>query len=95
MKVVDNTDGPTLQGFVRERALYVGDNLDFMRGMNSGTVNLIATDPPFNKGVKAFKAKDGTAADGASFVDKWDWQKNVHPDWVKQIRRIGQPSTRS
>ena len=35
-----------------------------MRGMDSGTVDLIATDPPFNKGVKAFKAKDGTSADG-------------------------------
>ena len=56
-------------------ALYVGDNLEFMRGMNSETVSLIATDPPFNKGVKAFKAKDGTAADGQSFTDKWNWQK--------------------
>ena len=31
------------------RTLYHGDNLAFLRGMNSGTVNLIATDPPFNK----------------------------------------------
>ena len=30
------------------RTLYQGDNLDFLRGMNSGTVNLIATDLPFN-----------------------------------------------
>ena len=28
------------------RTLYHGDNLPFLRGMNSGTVNLIATDPP-------------------------------------------------
>ena len=31
------------------RTLYHGDNLDFLRGMNSATVHLIATDPPFNK----------------------------------------------
>ena len=31
------------------RTLFHGDNLDFLRGMNSGSVNLIATDPPFNK----------------------------------------------
>ena len=31
------------------RTLYHGDNLPFLRGMNSGTVDLIATDPPFNK----------------------------------------------
>lgn len=30
------------------RTLYHGDNLDFLRGMNSGSVHLIATDPPFN-----------------------------------------------
>ena len=31
------------------RTLYHGDNLNFLRGMNSETVHLIATDPPFNK----------------------------------------------
>ena len=34
----------------RNRTLCHGDNLAFMRSMNSGTVHLIATDPPFNKG---------------------------------------------
>ena len=33
----------------QNRTLYHGDNLDFLRGMNSGTVPLIATDPPFNR----------------------------------------------
>ena len=28
--------------------LFVGDNLDVMRGMNSGSVDLIYLDPPFN-----------------------------------------------
>ncbi len=32
------------------RTLYHGDNLPFLRGMNSATIHLIATDPPFNKG---------------------------------------------
>ena len=31
------------------RTLFHGDNLDFLRAMNSETVHLIATDPPFNK----------------------------------------------
>ena len=34
----------------QNRTLFKGDNLDFLRGMNSETVDLIATDPPFNKG---------------------------------------------
>ena len=67
-------------------ALYICDNLDLMRGMNSETIDLIATDPPFNKNVVAFRAKDGTAADGQSFTDKWSWQDDVHPEWVDAIR---------
>lgn len=30
------------------RTMWTGDNLDIMRGMNSGTVDLIYLDPPFN-----------------------------------------------
>ena len=33
----------------KNRTLYHGDNLGFPRGMNSETVHLIATAPPFNK----------------------------------------------
>ena len=33
----------------KNRTLYHGDNLPFLRGMNSETIHLIATDPPFNK----------------------------------------------
>ena len=33
----------------QNRTLYHGDNLGFLRGMNSETVHLIATDPSFNK----------------------------------------------
>ena len=33
---------------VPNRTLYHGDNLDFMRALDSNSVHLIATDPPFN-----------------------------------------------
>ena len=48
------------------RTLYHGDNLDFLKGINSGTVNLIATDPPFNKN-RDFHATPDSLAAGASF----------------------------
>ena len=32
----------------RNRALWTGDNLDIMRGMNTESVDLIYFDPPFN-----------------------------------------------
>ena len=52
--------------------------------MNSSTVDLIATDPPFNKG-RDFHATPDSLADGASFQDRWSWERDVHQDWVDQI----------
>ena len=37
------------------RTLFIADNPPVMRGIDSESVDLIATDPPFNKGVKAFE----------------------------------------
>ena len=68
------------------RTLYHGDNLDFLRGMNSGTVNLIATDPPFNKN-KDFHATPDSLAAGASFPDRWRWDEDIHDDWLIAIQR--------
>ena len=44
------------------RTLYHGDNLPFLRGINSGTLHLIATDPPFNKGRDFHATPDSLAA---------------------------------
>ena len=68
------------------RTLYHGDNLDFMRGMNSGTVNLIATDPPFNES-RGFHATPDTLAAGAQFQDRWSWQDDIHDEWLIAIQR--------
>ncbi len=66
------------------RTLYHGDNLNFLRGMNSETVDLIATDPPFNKN-RDFHATPDSLAAGAKFQDRWSWERDVHQDWVDQI----------
>ena len=49
---------------VQNRTLFHGDNLPFLRGINSGTIHLIATDPPFNKG-RDFHATPDSLAAGA------------------------------
>jgi DNA modification methylase len=67
------------------RTLYHGDNLDFLKGINSGTVNLIATDPPFNKN-KDFHATPDSLASGASFTDRWRWDEDVHQEWIDEIK---------
>ena len=53
--------------------------------MNSETVDLIATDPPFNKG-KDFHATPESLAAGARFQDRWTWDDDVQPDWVDDIK---------
>lgn len=66
------------------RTLFHGDNLLFLRAMNSESVDLIATDPPFNKG-KDFHAIPDSLAKGAKFQDRWSWERDVHQDWIDQL----------
>ena len=68
----------------KNRTLFHHDNLPVLRGMNSESVDLIATDPPFNKS-KDFHATPDSLAAGASFQDRWSWEKDVHEDWADQI----------
>ena len=60
------------------RTLFCGDNLPFLRGLNSAAVDLIATDPPFNKG-KDFRAAPESRAAGGRFPDRWSWAGDVVP----------------
>jgi len=66
------------------RTLFHGDNLAIMRGMNSESVDLIATDPPFNKG-RDFHATPDSLAAGARFQDRWSWERDVHESWTDTI----------
>ena len=67
------------------RTLFHCDNLPVLRGMNSGCVDLIATDPPFNKG-RDFHATPDSLASGAKFQDRWSWADDVEGEWIDQIR---------
>ena len=73
-----------------DNALYEMDNLEVLRGMNSQTVDLIATDPPFN--IK--RNRSGTAGhyvdnwkwgDTGMLPDQWKWNE-VHPKWLEEIK---------
>ena len=66
------------------RTLFHGDNLPFLRNINSECVDLIATDPPFNKG-RDFHATPDSLAKGAKFQDRWSWADDVEGEWVDQI----------
>ena len=74
------------------RTLYYGDNLPALQRMNSETVHLIATDPPFKK-------QRGFFSDAGGYDDRWTWQRDIlgldrkgnvvaenHDDWIDQIQ---------
>ena len=54
----------------KNRTMWTGDNLHIMRGMNSGTIDLIYLDPPFNSN-RNYSAPIGSEAAGAAFKDTW------------------------
>ena len=67
------------------RTLFHGDNLGFLRGINSESIDLVATDPPFNKG-KDFHATPDSLAAGASFHDRWSWERDIEGEWEDAIK---------
>ena len=69
----------------KNRTLFHGENIDILRGMDGATVDLIATDPPFNKG-RDFHATPDSVASGAKFQDRWDWDRDTEGAWHDQIQ---------
>lgn len=64
-----------------------GDNLPRLRAINSGCVDLIATDPPFNKGRDFHSTPESLKKDkGGSFQDRWSWKKDVQQAWCDTIK---------
>ena len=65
------------------RTLFISDNLPVLRGIDSESIDLIATDPPFNKGVKAFEGITA-AGENVSYSDVWTWG-DVQTEWTNSI----------
>ncbi len=59
----------------RNQTVFIGDNREVMRGLNSGCIDLICADPPFNK-EKRFDHVFGSPSQPKNkkpgFDDKWD-----------------------
>ncbi|MCL2745116.1 MAG: HNH endonuclease [Planctomycetaceae bacterium] len=81
-----------------QNTLYTHDNLYVLSGLNSGFVDLIYLDPPFNT-KRMYSAPIGSKAAGTSFKDMWTWEDvNVHyldtlatkyPELTKYIATVG------
>ena len=68
---------------VQNRTLFIADNLDILRGINSDCIDLIYLDPPFNS-KRNYKAPIGSLAEGAEFKDIWT-DADVRMEWHGQI----------
>ncbi len=74
---------------VGKRTLFIRDNLEILRGMNSNSVDLIYLDPPFNS-KKQYSAPIGSPAYGAKFKDAWSLE-DVDMAWLGQIAEKSPP----
>lgn len=52
------------------KTVFISDNINIMRGLNSESFDLIYLDPPFNSN-KTYSAPTGSKAAGAAFKDTW------------------------
>ena len=84
IKEMTNTESLT-------RTLFIHDNLPVLRGLDSESVDLIATDPPFNKNVKDFSgmvdAGDGKGKKKVSYKDTWTWKNDIQGEWTESIQQ--------
>ena len=73
----------TKNSITLNRTLFLEDNLPVLRGLDSDSIDLIATDPPFNKGVHAFTGTT-KAGENVEFNDVWHWG-DVQDGWPDEI----------
>ena len=79
--------------------LYIGDNAEVLRSLNTHSVDLVYLDPPFNKN-KNFQAPIGGRSKVAAFKDTWDESDiksdelqlllNSHPSLGALIELVGE-----
>lgn len=68
---------------VDDNTLFIGDNLDILRGLNSESVDLIYLNPPGNSG-RIIRARDTTDAAGVTYDDRWT-QDDMRTEWLDEI----------
>ena len=64
--------------------LHLGDNLPILRSIPDESVQLIATDPPFNTG-RHISTQSGRPAADAEFSDHWSWERDVDAEWIAHV----------
>ena len=71
---------------ISNRTVCQGDNLLFLQSIENESIDLIATDPPFNTG-RDFEAKPLSKSHGTGYTDKWDIQEHFDEGWLQKIEK--------
>ena len=66
-----------------DKTIWTRDCIEVLRRMNSGTVDLIYLDPPFNSKTD-YAAPIGSKAAGAAFKDTWSLS-DIDVEWINLI----------
>lgn len=66
------------------RTVFHGDNLKFLQALDTNSVDLIVTDPPYNKS-RDFVAvsSNGTST---KFQDRWNWADDINEKYLETLR---------
>ena len=73
---------------IKNRTLYISDNIKILRNIDPEIIDLIYLDPPFNT-KKHYKAPIGSEAKGASFKDIWT-DEDVRLEWYGEVAEQNQ-----
>ncbi len=84
----------TIKNEVKDK-LILGDNLEILKTLKEGSVDLIYIDPPFFSN-KNYEVVFGDEAEIRSFKDRWEGGMNVYIEWmkerVKELYRVLKPT---
>ena len=68
---------------VPDRSLFIGDNLEILRGINTDAVDFVYLDPPRNSG-RTHSASSKSMAAGVSYDDTWS-ERDIRQEWTEEI----------
>ena len=83
VEISEITDISEVEPNVLPSTMFVRDNLEIMRGIDSECIDLIYLDPPFNS-KHNYAAPIGSEAAGAEFKDMWSLD-DVDAQWIELI----------
>ena len=83
VEISEITDISQVEPNVLPSTMFVRDNLEIMRGIDSECIDLIYLDPPFNS-KHNYAAPIGSEAAGAEFKDMWSLD-DVDAEWISMI----------